>query len=222
MTASVDKKQSARTGVGGGRGGRPSRQQAAELQDAILDAAEALFLQQGFGGTGVEAIAGRAGTTKATVYARFGSKEALFVAVSNRVLSTRFAPVLATSGTLAARLEDLALQMLDAVLDPKILRMHGIITAEAERFPELAALTDQESAFAGRRVLESLLAAERAAGRLAGHEVAVLARLFIAMVVLEPLRQVSLGLRAFEPPERHAWVRLTVSIFLDGCHRAGP
>ena len=152
------------------KGGRPSLKQAADLHASILDAAEDLFLTDGFSATGIETIAKQANTSKATVYARFNSKEELFIAVSNRVLHTHFSPIILAAGSLQERLTDLALQMLDALLDVKILRMYSIITAEAERFPELVRLSDQKSAFAGRALLENVLAEEQAAGHLKAHD----------------------------------------------------
>jgi AcrR family transcriptional regulator len=199
------------------RGGRPSLKQAADIQESILDAAEVLFLEAGFSATGIEAIAKHAGTSKATVYARFSSKEALFIAVSNRVLSTHFSPIVLRTGSFQERLTDLAVQMLDALLDPKILRMYRIIMAESERFPELARLSDNKSAFAGQHLLETLLAEEQAAGHLGTYALAPLSQLFIASVVLEPLRLESLGLRSFDTAARREWVNLVVTIFLNGC-----
>ena len=52
--------------------------------DAILDAACAAFAGEGFDRTTMAAIAERAGTTKPTLYARFGSKERLFEAAVQR------------------------------------------------------------------------------------------------------------------------------------------
>ncbi len=199
------------------KGGRPSLKQAADLHASILDAAEDLFLTDGFSATGIETIAKQANTSKATVYARFNSKEELFIAVSNRVLHTHFSPIILAAGSLQERLTDLALQMLDALLDVKILRMYSIITAEAERFPELVRLSDQKSAFAGRALLENVLAEEQAAGHLKAHDLALLSQLFLASVVLEPLRQASLGLHHFDLAERKQWVDLVVTIFLNGC-----
>lgn len=199
------------------KGGRPSLKQAADLHANILDTAEMLFLKDGFSATAIETIAKQANTSKATVYARFNSKEELFIAVSNRVLNTHFSPLVLGTGSLQERLIDLALQMLDALLDPKILRMHSIITAEAERFPELVRLSDKKSAFAGQALLETLLADEQAAGHLQAHDLALLSQLFIASVVLEPLRQASLGLHSFDLAERRQWVDLVVTVFLNGC-----
>lgn len=46
----------------------------------ILDAASELFYDRGITGVGVELVAERAGTTKKTLYDRFGSKDGLVVA----------------------------------------------------------------------------------------------------------------------------------------------
>ncbi|PZF79699.1 TetR/AcrR family transcriptional regulator [Jiangella anatolica] len=56
------------------------RQRSTELTPAgqrLLDAASALFYRHGIRAVGVEAIAEAAGTTKKTLYDRFGSKDAL-------------------------------------------------------------------------------------------------------------------------------------------------
>lgn len=47
-------------------------------RDAILKAAEKLFAGNGYGLTGVDALAAEAGVTKRTLYKKFGSKEGLF------------------------------------------------------------------------------------------------------------------------------------------------
>jgi AcrR family transcriptional regulator len=50
----------------------------------MLDAACAVFGSEGFDRASMEAIAERAGTTKPTLYARFGSKDDLFAAAVHR------------------------------------------------------------------------------------------------------------------------------------------
>src|ERR1700684_2799247 len=69
-----------------GRGGRPSRQQSAQLADRIIDVAEKLFLGHGFGATSIEAVAKHAGISKRTFYHRFPGKERLFEAVVRRLI----------------------------------------------------------------------------------------------------------------------------------------
>jgi AcrR family transcriptional regulator len=59
-----------------------------ETQSKILDAAGALFSEQGFEKTQLEEIAARAGYTRGAIYAHYSSKEDLFLALmEHRVLS---------------------------------------------------------------------------------------------------------------------------------------
>lgn len=55
----------------------------------ILDAATAVFAAQGYERASMAAIAARAGVTKPTLYARFGSKEELFEAAVQREFEVR-------------------------------------------------------------------------------------------------------------------------------------
>lgn len=55
----------------------PGRPRDAQKDEAIVRAAQQLFMERGFEGASVDAIAEAAGVAKATVYARFADKEAL-------------------------------------------------------------------------------------------------------------------------------------------------
>src|SRR5947208_11595454 len=57
--------------------------------EAILDAATAVFAAEGYDRANMDAIAARAGATKPTLYARFGSKEELFAAAVRREYELR-------------------------------------------------------------------------------------------------------------------------------------
>jgi len=59
----------------------------AENERALLEAAEAIFAEQGFSGATTAAIAGRAGVPKANLHYYFPTKEALYRAVVERVLT---------------------------------------------------------------------------------------------------------------------------------------
>jgi AcrR family transcriptional regulator len=202
------------------RGGRPDRAEAGSLRKAMLDAAEAVFLAEGFNGAKMETIAAAAGTTKQTLYARFGSKAALFVEVSNRLLAGRFTPVRARSASLRDAL--VSEQALAAMLDPKLVRMHCIITAEAARFPELARLTDEDEHFPGRTILNTILADAARSGEIICDDVRQAMLMLQDMVVSGPLRAASLGLATFGPEERRARAEYAVDMFLNGAlRRAG-
>ncbi|AXB42527.1 TetR/AcrR family transcriptional regulator [Amycolatopsis albispora] len=60
------------------------RLQAEAKRAAILDAAEALFVSDGYELTSVDAISARAGVSKRTVYDHFGDKQTLFRSVLGR------------------------------------------------------------------------------------------------------------------------------------------
>ncbi|MDQ3789200.1 MAG: TetR/AcrR family transcriptional regulator, partial [Actinomycetota bacterium] len=66
---------------------RLSRTESVALTRArLLDAAEEVFAEHGFGRTTLEQIAERAGYTRGAVYANFTSKDDLFLAVLDRWL----------------------------------------------------------------------------------------------------------------------------------------
>jgi AcrR family transcriptional regulator len=53
------------------------RAQAEQTRSLVLDAAEELFVEKGYAGTSVVAIAGKAGVSPESVYSHFGSKRVL-------------------------------------------------------------------------------------------------------------------------------------------------
>lgn len=64
----------------------PGRRRRSEgKRAAILDAAEALFLAEGYERTSVDAIAARAQVSKRTVYDHFGGKRTIFLRLLERV-----------------------------------------------------------------------------------------------------------------------------------------
>jgi AcrR family transcriptional regulator len=72
---------------------RPARltraEQRARTRTALLDAAARVFVERGFVGSSVEAIAAEAGFTRGAFYSNFGSKEELFAELlQDRVYST--------------------------------------------------------------------------------------------------------------------------------------
>jgi AcrR family transcriptional regulator len=63
----------------------PTREERkARTRQELVDAAERLFLRDGFHATSVDAVADEAGYTKGAVYSNFASKEELFLALYRR------------------------------------------------------------------------------------------------------------------------------------------
>lgn len=112
---------------------------------AILAAAEQVFLRDGYVGANMDEVTALSGVSKQTVYAHFGSKEALFVELVESM--TRGAgdgvhiddlPSPTSSTDLEAALTDYAVRQLTAVMEPRILRLRRLVIGEESRFPELA------------------------------------------------------------------------------------
>jgi AcrR family transcriptional regulator len=64
-----------------------------ETQSKILDAAEAIFSEQGFEKTQLKEVAARAGYTRGAIYAHYSSKEDLFLALMEHRVLTKFTAV---------------------------------------------------------------------------------------------------------------------------------
>jgi AcrR family transcriptional regulator len=70
----------------------PGRPRSAAAHEAILRSAVALFIEQGFEGMSVEAVAARAGVGKATIYRRWPSKEELVIDAVTQVFAEAATP----------------------------------------------------------------------------------------------------------------------------------
>jgi TetR/AcrR family transcriptional regulator, mexJK operon transcriptional repressor len=185
-----------------------------------------LFLAEGYGATSIEAVAQRARISKRTFYHRFPDKAALFGAVVHRVISGLRPPAgapLYEGGSLEEVLRRLARLMLRAVLTPVALSLNRLMVAEAQRFPELAAIVAREG---GRAELvgqiAGMLEREARAGGLAIDRPTFAAEQFLQLVVSLPQRR---GLGLGEPmteAELESWVDDCVNLFLNGCRSWQP
>ncbi len=198
------------------KGGRPDAAEAARLGEAILAAAEAAFFKAGFTKASVHGIAAAAGTSKQTVFARFGSKERLFIEVSNSLLKGRFSPAPAPGLSVRDSLIDVAVQALDAMLDPKMVMMSSIIMGEAKRFPELARLADDDTTFPGRELMRTVIASAAKAGELRCDDPRRAMLMLQDMVLGSPLRAAIVGQGELAADARRDWVVEAVDLFLDG------
>jgi TetR/AcrR family transcriptional repressor of mexJK operon len=202
------------------RGGRPSREAAALLQERILDVATSLFLAEGYGETTIELVAGRARISKRTFYHRFPDKAALFRAVVHRIVD-RLRPAdvsgLFSGGSLEAILRRLARAILRAALNPQALALHRVILAEAGRFPALAAaVADRSASQEAVMRIADLLRGEPGARRTGTEASRFAAAQFLQMVVASPQRR-ALGLGVpMTAPELDAWADQTTELFLNG------
>lgn len=211
------------------RGGRPSREEAAQLRDRILDAATELFFAQGYGATSIDAVALRARISKRTFYHRFDDKAALFGAVLHRIIEGLRPPAsmpLLAGKDLRDILRRLAGIILHAALTPQALALHRLIVGESARFPKLAAaVTTEGGTGEAITLIAALLARETRADKGSIADPRFAAEQFLQMVLTIPQRR-ALGLgKPMTPAELAHWTRDVVDLFLDGacgCRSPSP
>jgi TetR/AcrR family transcriptional regulator, mexJK operon transcriptional repressor len=125
------------------RPGRPSLS-----NEALLDIALDLFLEQGFERTSIESICAAAGMAKRTVYARYGDKQTLFRAALTRAIAEWIVPV---ERLRAAEIDDFEQSLLSIgaillanIMSPAGLRLLRLTNAESVRSPEIGAYNVQQ------------------------------------------------------------------------------
>jgi AcrR family transcriptional regulator len=145
-----------------------------ETRRALLRSADRAFSRDGFHASSVDAIADDAGYSKGSVYARFGGKDGLFLAVLEARFDQRLAPIgvdLAHQSTRQDRIKALARAHREIIAkDPAWTVAWVEFAAHATRDPELRqrlrALNQSLRDRAAQRFVELGLADETEAGYL--------------------------------------------------------
>jgi AcrR family transcriptional regulator len=208
-----------RGATGTRRSGRPSAAEAERIDRDIRDAALALFLERGYDGTTMEAIAHAAGTTKASLYARFDSKEAVFSAVLDGATRSRDWPVPQPAppdlDDLEGALTEIAQAGVQRAVHPEMVKLSRIAITESARFPELARRAQANATWARRDLVVELLQRHAAAGAIVVDEPEILAEHFLAMAVGMPARLASFGIVRDAQTQAH-YTHVAVALFVRG------
>jgi TetR/AcrR family transcriptional regulator, mexJK operon transcriptional repressor len=201
------------------RAGRPTREQARARQVALLDTALEHFLDKGYEGATIEAIAADVNMTKRTVYARYADKTALFRAAIRHGTEKRAVgpEVIAATrrGTLKDTLIAIAMLRIDLVAQADGARLQRIINTESYRFPDIFQTYYDIAALPTVRFLADTLREETQAQRLAIDDTMLAANVFMSMVVSGPVRFILSGNQpGREDIDRR--VRFAIDLFLKG------
>lgn len=138
----------------------PGRPLDEQVSTEILDAAVAVLTEQGFAGVTVDNVAATAGVSKATIYRRWSTKEALLLEAASCLSG---APdELPDTGSLRGDLVALYEGFLPALIDGIPGQMLPQMVAEGTRNPEIRALLAD---FADERRTRWRTVLERAVGR---------------------------------------------------------
>jgi AcrR family transcriptional regulator len=210
-----------RTGRRGG-GGRPTREEAEARDTRLLDVATSLFMERGFDGTSIDAVAEAAGVSKPTVYARYRDKRDLFAAVLRGRIRKWLAPVSAAAEAQATEtspksikttLHELSRHLVAYTLAPEAGALQRILSAQAVQFPELAKLANEEGWLRTVRGVSSILRQSAARGQIKVDDPELAADMFLNLVLGHCKRLAVYGIAA-DPKTEERHRKAAVDFFL--------
>lgn len=129
----------------------PAKGRTGGSREAIVEAAQRLFLQRGFGAVSMDELAEAAGVARRTLYNQFSSKEEIFremlLSVS-RQLEHAFPSGIEAQGEVQEVLRLIARHIVDLHKQPEYREFLRMVTADSRLFPwiaeEFAAIMDPQ------------------------------------------------------------------------------
>jgi AcrR family transcriptional regulator len=172
------------------RGGRPTQDDARRNSETLLSAAAALFVERGYNGTSMEAVAQAAGLGKQALYMRYADKESLFMAVIERLKEDdRFeAPPPDDALPLAAGLARRLRAILANAAGARPMLICTLAFREGHRFPRLLELLTEGSAERYTRPLAEWMRRRQQAGEVRALDCGDAAALCVDLVFAEVTR----------------------------------
>jgi AcrR family transcriptional regulator len=175
---------------------RPSENVRTSARDRVLAAAFATFTKHGYEGASTLKIASRANVSKRELYALFENKQGMLTAcIAERARRMRLPLELSTvrdRETLSAALGTFGATVLREVSDPKVLAVHRLAIAEAERSPGVAEALNTHARRPNHAALTELLAQAQTLGLVGAGAPTAMASQFLALLWGDLLMQLLL------------------------------
>jgi TetR/AcrR family transcriptional regulator, mexJK operon transcriptional repressor len=207
-----------------GKAARAASQQEAAVEGRkvgqVLAAARRIFMDEGYGSASMDAIAREANVSKATLYAYYPSKHALFAACVSEECEkqkTAMGAIEAEHLSVEQTLLRIGLLFMRFMLRPEVIAVHRVVVGESGRFPELGrAFYESGPCMIQGRTADYLRhATER--GELSVPDPQMGAELFLAMVKGGVHLRGTLAVsRKLDPAELDAFIAEAVRVFIAG------
>lgn len=189
---------------------KPSSPRSAAKRAAILDAAQACFLEHGYASTSMDMVAARASVSKATIYAHFTGKDQLFGAIICRRCEDQSEGLgsiaLAEGMDARAALTAIARDLMALFLSPEVVEIYRLVVAESPRHPDLAQVYHEQGPGRGKQRIAEILTVLADRGLLAVADAWKATDLFVNMLRGEVFHRVLLGL----PPSDRVTLDATI------------
>jgi len=188
-----------------------SLQNAEQKQAAIVQSALALFLEQGYAATSMDAVASLASVTKQTVYRYYPSKEELFIAVMEKIRADEPPAYAFGDADLDTELSNFGRDLLSFHLTPAALGVYKMMLSEGGQ----ESLLKPFMKAGPNRVMKPLM--EFLRERLPELEDATFYAQMFANMVLAPRNQMIMqGKGRITRAEQETHVNKVVRLFLQG------
>jgi TetR/AcrR family transcriptional regulator, mexJK operon transcriptional repressor len=185
----------------------PSRRQVRReaRRDAILDVAAESFLEHGYAGTTMSAIAANLGGSKGTLWSYFSSKDILFAAVIDRTTEAfraELSLILQPRDGIQPALRRFCVEYLRKLTSAKGIALNRLVYAETGRFPEVGRIFYDRAPRPTQDMLARFLAQAMDAGHLRRGDSVIAARQLVALCVAASHQQLLAGVIDSLPPDK--------------------
>jgi AcrR family transcriptional regulator len=201
--------------------GTDSASRAEMRRRAFLDAAREVFLEQGYEAANLSEIVRRAGGSLATLYAQFGDKEGIFLAVLEvrmKDVTSALEVELQAHTPVEEGLRRIGERFAGKLVQPQSLELYRLIVGLAKKFPDLAQTFMKLGPNKVRAGLAAYLRDRADAGEIPqSDDFEQLGSLFLDMV-RSPLQSRALLDQTVRPSEEDVRVNVerVVNVFLYG------
>lgn len=201
--------------------GRPKQRSDEEERRRIVAVARELFLDVGYGGTTMDAVAARCGVSKKTLYRLFPAKTDLFGAMVADHRRTMLAlPRPDDDQPPAEALAAIFHLDMDEAENRERLAFIRLATADADRFPEIGEAITLEGAEPARRLLADWLARQQEREVLRPFPPDAAARMLMDMIFGVLIKRFP-GDTLLSREDRFLHARRCIDVFLNGLVRNG-
>lgn len=172
------------------------------LRSRIINATFSVLMEHGYAGATTREIAKRAKVSKRELYAQFGSKQGILVAmIAGRAARMRrplALPEVEDREALIDTLTRFGTALIKEVCHPAVMALFRLAITEAERSPEVARALDERGRQTNRAALCDFLALAQSRGLIGGVKPEDMAAQFVALLWTD--LQLRLLMRLAEAP----------------------
>lgn len=153
-------------------------------RETILEVAAQSFLEHGYHGTTMSAIAGTLGGSKGTLWSYFPSKDVLFAAVIDQATAAfreQLSLILNPHDEVGTALHRFCGEFVRKISSPEAIALHRLVMGEANRFPEVGRIFHERAPRQTRLLLSAYLSDAMERGQLRRDDPLRAARVLVGL-----------------------------------------